>query len=270
MRLLRLGAVLADQLAGDLRAGAERAGADPAARQFFRDQAHRQLPQTQPAIALVDADPEHAQLRHLVDQLDRDQRIGEMPALRMRGDPSGGEGAELAADHVERLVVEAFVGYAPLGKVVRQRRTVLHGAALVEKAPNRGVRGKDARRIGGAEFGGADKFALAHRQRAGELVAIFAEADRQRQLLNLAEAARGLDPRRPVGNRLQRGDCSADPGETMDAALLALDQRGVGLSAGSDQSGGRRAHRLAILARGGAGPAGRFDPVVHRNPPIPA
>ncbi len=59
----------------------------------------------------------------------------------MRGDAIGGEGAELAADHVERLVVEAFVGHAALGKMGSKERTMFGAAALSEEASHRRVLG---------------------------------------------------------------------------------------------------------------------------------
>ena len=109
-RLLRLGPVRADQLARDLGAGAERSGTDPSARQFLRHERHRQLAQAEPAIILGDADPEHAESRHLVHELQRDQRVLEVPAMRVGRNARGCKGAELVANQVERFVAKAFAG----------------------------------------------------------------------------------------------------------------------------------------------------------------
>ena len=57
---LRLGAADEDQLGGDLRAGAERADADIAARQLLRDDAHRDLAEPHAAVRLGDGQAEHA------------------------------------------------------------------------------------------------------------------------------------------------------------------------------------------------------------------
>ena len=66
-RLLRVGAAEADQLAGDLRAGAERADADIGARQLLGDDAHRELAEAEPAIFLGHGQAEDAERRQLLD-----------------------------------------------------------------------------------------------------------------------------------------------------------------------------------------------------------
>ena len=63
--LLRLGAAGRISSAGDLRAGAERADADIAARQLLGDDAHRHLAQAEPALLLGHGQAEHAELGQL-------------------------------------------------------------------------------------------------------------------------------------------------------------------------------------------------------------
>ena len=75
VRLLLLGAAAEDQFARDLRAGAERADADIAAREFLGDDAHRGLAEAGAAVLLGDGQAEHAERAHLLDDLDRDQLV---------------------------------------------------------------------------------------------------------------------------------------------------------------------------------------------------
>ena len=94
--LLRLGAAGADQLGRDLRARAERADADIAARQFLGDDAHGELAHAEPAPLLRHGQAEHAEIGHLLHHRQRDQLVAQMPAMRMRRRPrcrrSGGTG----------------------------------------------------------------------------------------------------------------------------------------------------------------------------------
>ena len=87
LALLLFGAAAEDQLGGDLRAGAERADADIAARQLLGDHAHRFLAEPHAAELLGDGEAEHAELRHLRDDLERDVAVGAVPALRVRRSP---------------------------------------------------------------------------------------------------------------------------------------------------------------------------------------
>ena len=79
--LLRLGAAEPDQLGGDLRARAERADADIAARQLLGDHAHGQLAQAEPAPLLGHGQAEHAELGQLLDHRQRDQFVAQVPAV---------------------------------------------------------------------------------------------------------------------------------------------------------------------------------------------
>ena len=113
MCFLLVGAAEDDQLARDFGAGAERAGADPAARQFLGDDAHHQLAETQSAIFLGDADAEGAEVGHRRHGRVGDQIIGEVPAMGVRNDLGIGEAAILVADRVEIGVVERLARPMP-------------------------------------------------------------------------------------------------------------------------------------------------------------
>ena len=107
LALLLLGAAAEDQLGGDLRAGAERAHADIAARQLLRDHAHRFLAEPHAAELLGDGQAEHAELGHLRDDLERDVAVGAVPALRVLDHLAVGELAHLLADRFQRFVETA-------------------------------------------------------------------------------------------------------------------------------------------------------------------
>jgi hypothetical protein len=74
--LLLFGAAAQDQLGGDLRARAERADADVAARQLLGDHAHRFLAEPHAAVILGDGQAEHAELRHLRDDVEEQVESG--------------------------------------------------------------------------------------------------------------------------------------------------------------------------------------------------
>ncbi len=105
-RLLRLGAVEPDQLAGDLGPRAERTDAEIAPRQLFGDDAHRGLAEPEPAIFLGDGQTEDAHPGQFLDQRQRDQLVPAVPILGEGRDRALGETAHLVADHVEGGIVE--------------------------------------------------------------------------------------------------------------------------------------------------------------------
>jgi hypothetical protein len=72
-----------DQLGRDLGPGAERADADIAARQLFRDDAHGRLGQAEAAEFLGDGQAEDAHFGQFLDDLHRDQLVLEVPFMRM-------------------------------------------------------------------------------------------------------------------------------------------------------------------------------------------
>ena len=105
--LLLGGAAAEDQFGGDLRAGAERADPDIAARELLGDHAHGFLAQPHAAEFFRNGQPEHAELRHVADDLHRDIAVGAVPALRVADDLAVGELAHLLADRFQRLVETA-------------------------------------------------------------------------------------------------------------------------------------------------------------------
>ena len=104
LALLLVGAVVEDQLAGDLRAGAERADADVAARQLLRHDAHALLAEPEAAVLLRQRQAEHAELGHLGDDLERDVLVLQVPLVRVRHDLGLRELAHLLVDRGVRLV----------------------------------------------------------------------------------------------------------------------------------------------------------------------
>ncbi len=104
--LLLRRAAEADELGGDLGAGAERTDADIGARQLLRDDAHGELAETEAAGALGHGEAEHAERRHLLDHGERDQLVLEMPVMSEGRDALGAEAPELVAHHVERLLAK--------------------------------------------------------------------------------------------------------------------------------------------------------------------
>jgi hypothetical protein len=93
-----------DQLGGDFRARAERADADPAAREFLGDHAHRFLAEPESAEFLRNREREHAEFGHLGKDRKRDVFVLEVPALRVRHYFLICEAAHLAAHGLQRLV----------------------------------------------------------------------------------------------------------------------------------------------------------------------
>ena len=82
MLALLLRAAGQDQFGRDLRARAERAHADIAARQFLGHHAHRGLGQARAAIFLRNREAEHAQRAHFRDHVERNQFVLQMPLMR--------------------------------------------------------------------------------------------------------------------------------------------------------------------------------------------
>ena len=132
--LLLGGAAAEDQFGGDLRARAERADADIAARQFLGDHAHGLLAEPHAAEFFRDGEPEHAELGHLRDDLERDVAVGAVPGLRVADHFAVGEFAHFLADRFQRLVEAA-----------RADRGAMAGAHQLDQAgaPFRGVAAGD-------------------------------------------------------------------------------------------------------------------------------
>ena len=106
--LLLLGAAAEDQFGRDLGARAERAHSDIAARELLGDDAHRFLAEPHAAEFFRDGQPEHAELGHVRDDVERDVGVAEMPIVGMRHHLALGELAHLLADRIERIVEPAI------------------------------------------------------------------------------------------------------------------------------------------------------------------
>ncbi len=231
--LLLVGPVQADQFAGDLGAGAERAQPDVAARQLFGDHAHRGLAQARAAVRLGDRQAEHAQLGELAQHLVRDQVVLQVPLVRGFGVVVR-VARELLADLDQHRVVERRVAEAARRRALRdQRRDArAHRAreplATQQRDRRVGLEGA-AQRAVRVERVDAEDLALAHRQSAGELPQVLAERRLQHQGLEFAELAVRLETTAPADHLVQGLAVGGCPGEAVRARLLLLQRvAGVG------------------------------------------
>ena len=224
MGLLFRRAAQADQLRRDFRPGAERADADIAPRQFFRDHAHGDLAHAQAAALFRHGQAEHAQFRHLIDDLDGDQVVGQMPFMGMGHDLILDELVELVAHHVQHLVVQAQGAEMPL----------CHDLAHAGPQGRR-VAARDQGLGGGAVQGGhvvgrqaqvrrAHDFDLGQGDAALDLGQVFAERGLDHQLFHLAEGPGALQAFGPAEHLAQALDIGRQPGQAMGRHLVGVDQ----------------------------------------------
>ena len=101
---LLFGAAAHDQLGRDFGAGAERADADVAARQFFGDYYHGGFGQAKAAVLFGDGQAEDAHFGQFGDDLHRNEFVFEVPFVGIRDDFFICEAAELVADHFQFFV----------------------------------------------------------------------------------------------------------------------------------------------------------------------
>src|SRR5262249_5992484 len=120
---LFLGATADDQLGGDLGTRSERTNPDIAARELLRDHAHRLLTESKTAILLRDREPEHTQLRHLREDVERDVAVGAMPLLRLRC----------------RRTCASRRGSLPASRPARSRRPCLRAGPASARSDGRGA-----------------------------------------------------------------------------------------------------------------------------------
>ena len=190
--LLRRRATAQDQLGRDLRARAQRAHADIAARQFLRHDAHRRLAKPRTTEFLRDRQPEHAKLAHLPDHRERDELVIEVPSMRMWRHPVGDKLGELRPDEVH-VLVEAHITECGRGRVRLDepgQSCSQYRAAAMRNQVIDGTRGKPRRiRARHAKVGKPHELALAHRNAAHDMRAVFAESSPQDQALRLAKLA---------------------------------------------------------------------------------
>ena len=218
-----------DQLGGDLGAGAERADADIAARQFLGDDAHRFLAEPHAAEFLRDGEAEHAEVGHLRDDVERDVAVGAVPAVRVRSITS------LSANLRISSRIDSSVSSRPQAPTV----AVVGAAHQLDepRAAHRRVAGRDQHldlgraraprpRRRQAEIGRAHDLALAHRNAAEDLREVFAEPDADQQFLDLAEPAGRLHALGIGGELAHRLDIGREPRQPVGGALLAVEQCG--------------------------------------------
>ena len=209
VRLLRLGAAAEDQLGGDLGAGAERADADIAAARAPR---RRRTSRSWTGRSRRIPRGWSGRTRRARPSPRRSRSGSARPSRcqpwAMRHDPLVGEAAELVADH---LVVVVEAGGAEAGGARRRRSISVDQPARGRRrccrrrsAPRPRGCGSAATRLGAeADVGRADDLDLRHRDAAGELGEVLAEADLQDQPLDLAEAPGGVEAAGPAGELAQ-------------------------------------------------------------------
>ncbi len=104
--LLRRGPAELDELGRDLGAGAQRTDADIAARQLFRDEAHGELAEAEAAVRLGDRQAEDPHLAHLPHHLQRDERVVQVPLMRIGRHPRRSEPPHLVLQGQQHLILE--------------------------------------------------------------------------------------------------------------------------------------------------------------------
>ena len=253
--LLLLGAAGQNQLGRDLGAGAERANAEVPARQFLRHDAHGLLAETHAAEALRNRQGEHTQFPQIRDDVEWDQLVGEVPALRPSCDLAVGEPAHLVAYRSQLLVYAR----AADGDVVRAfQQCHQPGAALCIAGPGQHferpghpLRHRCCRQT---EVGRPHEFARAHGNAALNLREIFAEPDLDGQFVDLGHWPDIVQPLGKGSDLADRLDVGGEPGKPMGGALLAVEQAsdGVGLDADA------RTHRCGRVPQHLLGGQGRL------------
>ena len=223
VRFLFIRAAAEDQFRRDFAARAKAADPDIATRQFLADDDHRRLGQAQPAEIFRNGQAKNAQLGQLVDDLDRDQLVIQMPLMRKGHDLCIGPAPELIADHFQFFVQ---------ARLAKGRRAMIFGDQHRQPCPRRrGVAGHQfARRVRwlpiDAHIGQARKFGLAHHDAAEDLGQIFPEPDLGDQRFDLA-----FHLICPAAQLAQRLDIGRQPGQRMGGVLMGFQQRRIGLAA---------------------------------------
>jgi hypothetical protein len=206
-----------DQLAGDLRAGAQGTRADPAARQLLGDEAHDQLVETEPSIRLGDADAERAEVGHGLNRGVRDEVVGEMPLVGVGDDFRVRKAAKLVADGIELSVTETFTRPLALGQSA-SKLSARCGMVLIEQAG--AARRQLTTGVAGAKVGWTEQFVLPHRQAPGELAEDLDESQPGDHLVKRICALAAVRPFQYGGQRGHRG---GDPSKAVRGALVVVD-----------------------------------------------
>ena len=250
MRLLLGRAAEADQLRRDLRAGAEGADADIAARQLLGHHAHGGLAEPEPPLLLGDGQAEHAKLRDSVHDLIRDELVLLVPAMGVGGDLFVGESAKLLADHVEGVVVQRPVAERTLFDKSGEAGARFAIAVAWEHGLDGGVAVAGVRRQ--AEIGEADDLQLIHRDSADDACQIFGKGELEDEALGLAEGIGAVQALAPALHLAQALDIGGEPGEAMNRTLLPLQKLRIEIAIRGDLRSNR-------LDRALKQPVDRFD-----------
>jgi hypothetical protein len=252
--LLLLGAAQADQLGGDLRAGGKRAQADVAPGQLLGHHAHGGLAQVQAAEGLGHGQAEDPQLGQLLDHLQGDQLVIQMPLVG-GGPVIVGQLVELLAHHLERLVAQAglaeVAGLPALGNQLGDARAHYLGVAARHQGLDRRFILQRLSHLGAhPQVPGPDDLHLAEGDAAGHLLQVLAEGGLEQQGFQLAQTALGVEPLGPAQHLAQGRHVGGEPGKAMGRHLLVLQQRRLHRPRGRHKAGHRIAHRTAKFLGG--------------------
>ena len=206
-------------------------------------------------MRFADGQAEHAQPRHLGDDLVGDQLIAQVPVV-CGGGMVVGEARELLAHLVQRGIVVARVAEArvvaapsPTNAAMRWRAAGAKPSARRRRTAASALKAAQRSAIAVQRIG-AEELALAHRQAAGQLRQVFAEGRAQQQRFQLAEPAGRLQPLRPGQHLLQRAHVGRGPGHAVGARLFELQRAGL-VGIGLLQRCAQRGHQLAQQGFGG-------------------
>ena len=218
--LLVGGPVRQNQLGGDLRAGAQRTGPDPAAGERLGDHAHGHLAEACAAPGFRRGQAEDSQVAQFLQQFEGDEFVAQVPTVGERCDLPLGEGVKLVADRLQRLVQAAGFQRGPAARRVQQ-----FDDAGLYRLRGAGCQPMDHRcepvclQVG---VSGAKHLALVHRQAARQLTEILVRQQLRRQGLGLAELSRVRQPPRPIRGLAQSLGVGCHPGQAVGDVLLAI------------------------------------------------
>ena len=222
------------------------------------------MPSPQAAEFLFDADAEHPKLSHLVDDLVRDQRVFEVPAMSMGRNTLTREIAELLADHVHGVVIERLVRDIARTQPRCHRQSGFSFVPVLQEDLHRIIGGEHLGCLADTQFARTCELVLTHRHAAEQLSEILAKGNAQHQFLKLAIAASGHAPLGPVDGNGQGFGRGCDPGKAVNETLLAIDRLAVRFAGRGDRSGNAIARCIRVGLRRIRGPLSCGDPIGHR------
>ena len=181
-----------DQFGRDFRPRAERAHADIAARQLFRNDAHRGFGQPKATEFFWDRQTKNAHFCQFIDDFNRDQLVLQVPFVGKWFHFFNSVTTELFADHLQLFVKasppDGDVGALLLHEFDKARACSLRIASLLQ-CRDAGI-GKRVLIFGrDAKIMQAQNFPLVHLNAAGNLAQVFAECDLMDQLFCFGKRA---------------------------------------------------------------------------------